>query len=233
MGLMHARISRHPDYLDVELTGRLDLSELLELIKRLGAMTREQGDQRLLFDLLGLEGELHTAGQMQVGEWLVQCLPHLAGLASVVPTEKITRASENVARSHGIRMQVFDSREAALAWLRQAEPPAEPRGKLMGAAHAAIWDAMRHLFPRHAQAIELPNGTLAISWSVAHQAGSHYDMATPITVRLEPDLMQSLTLADAEQRKRIATHQEASFRAGLMGYDPYAAVPSARVIVLG
>ena len=58
-------------------------------------------------------------------------------------------------------------------------------------------------------------------------------MATPITVRLEPELVVSLTQATSAQRKRIASHQEAAFRAGLMGYDPYAAVPSARVIVLG
>ena len=39
--------------------------------------------------------------------------------------------------------------------------------------------------------------------------------------------------AGAEQRKRIASQQEPNFRAGLVGYDPYARVPKARVIVLG
>ena len=35
------------------------------------------------------------------------------------------------------------------------------------------------------------------------------------------------------QRRRIAASQEMTFRAGLLGYDPYARVPQARVIVLG
>ncbi|MDB5875191.1 MAG: hypothetical protein JWQ07_4633 [Ramlibacter sp.] len=233
MSSIQVRLVRLLDYLDVELTGQADLSEVLDAIRKLGNVTRDQGDKRLLLDLLGVEGELHVAGQMQVGEQIVQSLSHLQSMASVVPADKITRVSEHLARAHGLRMKVFDAKDAAIAWLRDTEPPPEIDNTLMEAAHAAIWDAVRHLFPRHAQAIQLPNGSLAISWSVAHQAGAHYDMATPITVRLEPDLIDSLTLADPEQRKRIATHQEAAFRAGLMGYDPYAAVPSARVIILG
>lgn len=232
MRSMHARLERHSDYLNVELTGRVEITELLELIKQLGAVTREHGDSRLLFDLLQLEGSVHVAGQMRIGEQVVHWLPHLACIASVVPPDRITRNSEKVAQSQGVRLKIFESRSEAIAWLRETAPLPHARS-LMGPANTAIWDAFRHLFPMHAQAIQLPNGSLAISWSVVNQPGAHYDMATPITVRLEPDLAESLQVADTDQRKRIAAHQEAAFRAGLMGYDPYAAVPSARVIVLG
>lgn len=232
MGTMHARLLRNPDFLDVGLTGRVEMTELLALIRELGAVTREHGDTRMLFDLLQLEGSAHVAGQMQIGEQVVHWLPHLACVASVLPPDRFTRSSEQVAQSQGVRLKIFESRIDAIAWLRDTAPLPTARS-LLGPANAAIWDAVRHLFPLHAQAIQLPNGSLAISWSVAGQAGAHYDMATPITVRLEPDLMESLKMVDTDQRKRIAAHQEAAFRAGLMGYDPYAAVPSARVIVLG
>jgi hypothetical protein len=233
MDSMQVRVVRLLDYLDVELTGPLDIPQFLDVITRLGTVTREHDDKRLLFDLLGVEGDVHVAGQMQVGEQFVQCLSHLSSIASVVPAEKITRASENVARSQGVRMKVFGSKDAAIAWLREVEPLAGTDAMQLDAPHAAIWESVRHLFPKHAQAIQLPNGTLAISWAVKHQSGAHHEMATPITVRLEPGLAASLTQADDEARKQIAMDQEAVFRAGLMGYDPYARVPSARVIVLG
>ena len=58
-------------------------------------------------------------------------------------------------------------------------------------------------------------------------------MSTPVTLRFEPELLASMTQASAVQRRRIAASQEMTFRAGLLGYDPYARVPQARVIVLG
>jgi hypothetical protein len=233
MANMQVRVVRLRDYLDVEVTGRLDLAELLGLILRLEAVTQDQGDTRLLLDLTRVEGVPHVAVQMQVGEQIVKCLSHLASVASVVPPDRLTRASENVARSHGVRMKVFDSKDPAIAWLRETEPAPDVDRMAMGPAHVAIWDAVRHLFPLHAQAIQLPNGSLAISWAVPQRAGGLYEMATPITVRMEPDLEERLRMADAEQRKRIATQQEAVFRAGLMGYDPATDVPKARVITLG
>ena len=230
---MHVRVVRLLDYVDVELTGQLDIPQFIDLIDKLGTVTREHGDQRLLFDLLGLEGDVHVAGQMQVGEQFVQSLSHLTSIASVAPAEKITRASENVARDQGVRMKVFDSKDAAIRWLRAAGPLTGTGAMELEPAQAAIWDVVRHLFPKHAQAIQLPNGTLAISWAVQHEAGAHREMATPITIRLEADLLARLAQADGEERKKIAAEQEAVFRAGLMGYDPFAAIPSARVIVLG
>ncbi|MEP6791132.1 MAG: STAS/SEC14 domain-containing protein [Ramlibacter sp.] len=232
---MQVRVLRLLDYVDVELRGSLDLQQLLELIRKLGELSREAGDQRLLFDLVALEGDVPLTAQLRVGEQIVHSLSHLSRVGSVVATDKITRTSEKVARSHGVVMRVFDSKDEAITWLRESKlPSGEPAtgASPMEPAHAALWDAMRHLFPLHAQAIQLPNATLAISWATS-EPGAVYDMAVPITVRLEPQLMESLLAADDEQRKRIAADQETAFRAGLMGYDPYSAVPRARVIVLG
>jgi hypothetical protein len=233
MGGMQVNVVRLRDYLDVEMSGPLDLPHLLAVIERVGRLTKDHGDQRLLFDLQGVEGMPHVGGQMQLGDQVVRTLAHLTRVASVVPPERITRASESMAQAHGVHLKVFGSKDEAIAWLRETEVGEEPEKSALDAARGAIWDTVRHLFPPHAQAIQLPNGTLAISWAVARQAGAASEMATPITVRLEPDLERALREADDEQRKRIAVSQEPEFRAGLMGYDPFTDLPRARVIVLG
>ena len=235
---MQVRVLRLLDYVDVELTGHLDVEQLLELIGKLGNLTQDSEDKRLLFDLTGLEGEVHLISQLRVGEHIARCLSHLSRVASVVTPQRLTRISEKVARARGVQLQIFDSKDAAISWLRDSSP--EPAGSQVGdptpmdPARAAIWETLRHLFPLHAQAIQLPNGTLAISWALDNQPGSAFQMATPITVRLEPGLEESLAAAaSGEERRRIALQHEAVFRAGLMGYDPYTAVPKARVIILG
>ncbi|MBG9389851.1 STAS/SEC14 domain-containing protein [Caenimonas aquaedulcis] len=229
---MEVRLVRLRDYLDVVLDGKLDLEQLLAVIDRVGTLTRDHGDDRLLFDLSGIDGMPHVAGQMQLGEQVVRSLSHLTRVASVVPAERITRSSEAIAQARGLRLKVFATRREAISWLRETERGA-PEPDAMDPARAAIWDVVRHLFPQHAQAIQLPSGTLAISWAVARHAGAASEMATPITVRLEPELERRMEGADEEQRKRIAASLEAEFRAGLMGYDPFTDVPRARVIVLG
>lgn len=234
---MQFEIARRPDFVDVTVTGPIEIPPLLHLIQRLGDFTRESGDIRLLFDLLRMEGEVPFTGQVQTGEQVVMSMPHLQRIASVVPQNRLTRTSEKVARAQGVQLRIFSSRALAIDWLLRDEPmAAEPASEdvtRLGPAHEAIWDATRHLFPPNAQAIQLPNGTLAISWPLDDTPQGVHEMASPVTVRLEPELFQLLQDAGEEQRERIALKQEAVLRAGLMGYDPLAEVPQARVIVLG
>jgi len=234
---MQSRILRRLDHVVLELEGGIDLPALLGLIEQLGDLTQSEGEALLLFNFQRLDGEIALTAQIEVGEHIVRHLRHLARIASVVPAERVTRTSEKIARSQGLEFKVFDAMAPALAWLRGQAPPqqaadgAEAGG--IDACHAAIWAAFRHLFPAHAKAIQLPSGALAISWSIANHPDATYEMATPITVRLEPELVERMREATAEQRSHIAAQQEQAFRAGLVGYDPYTSVPRARVIVLG
>jgi len=248
---VQSTIVRHPDYVAVELTGQVDLATLLELIRKLGALSREAGDTRVLFDSMNMTGDVHFGGQMQIGEQIARSMSHLARVASVMPAEKITRNSEKVARAQGVQLRVFASRDEAIEWIRADAPESTSSSASSGTSHGssdtmrgadgpvmdpvrtAIWLAVRHLFPPHAQAIQLATGALAISWSIANDPYAVHDMATPITIRLEPELVEHMRMANAEQRKRIAANQESALRAGMMGYDPYTSVPRARVIVLG
>jgi hypothetical protein len=98
---------------------------------------------------------------------------------------------------------------------------------------SAFWEAFRHLFPAHAKAVQTSTGTMIISWSIKGDPGARFPYATPITVRFEDELTRTMEASDAAQRLEIAQRQEAVLRAGMVGYDPFAAVPKARVIVLG
>jgi len=230
---MQIQLARLPDHVEVCLSGQIDLAAMLEMLRRLGKLTHAQGDELVLMDLLALEGHVPLSGQLQVGEQIAHSMAHLRRMVSVVPSDKLTRTSEKLARAQGLQFKVFDSKDEAITWLRGPGEEGDGPAAAMDPVCTALWLAVRHLFPPHSQAIQLPNRALAISWSIANQPGAVYEMATPITVRLEPELAEALRLANPEQRKRIANHQEAAVRAGLVGYDPFTSVPRARVIVLG
>jgi len=97
----------------------------------------------------------------------------------------------------------------------------------------AFWESYRYLFPAHAKAVQTGSGGLMISWAIRGDPHARFDHATPISLRFEEDLIEAMRGADDEQRLKIAKRHEPSVKAGLVAYDPYTAVPKARVIVLG
>jgi hypothetical protein len=97
---------------------------------------------------------------------------------------------------------------------------------------AAFWDCFCKLFPPHAAVSQNDNGSLVISWSLAGDPHARFKYAAPIVLRFEPELLSMMKHCTPEQRRRIASHQEATLRAALVGYDPYAGA-QARIVVLG
>ena len=77
------------------------------------------------------------------------------------------------------------------------------------------------------------SGGLVISWALQGDPYARFTHATPISIRFEEELIQAMRAADAQERISIAKRHEGVVKAGLVGYDPYTAVPKARVIVLG
>jgi hypothetical protein len=107
------------------------------------------------------------------------------------------------------------------------------RASAMDDVHCALWAAIHHLFPAHAKARPTSSGVLAISWGMEDDPHATSAHAPPILIRMEKHLANAMFLATHEQRRNIASRQEAAVRAGMTGYDPYAPLPNARVIVLG
>ncbi len=234
---MQFQVVRATRFVRVEVKGPADVGAFVKGIHAVAADTLAQGDRLLLVNLLQVEESLDSTGHFVLGEQVARQLAHLSRLASVVPTARMTRTSEKVARAHGVQLRVFDTEPPALAWLLDddgaSEPAANADGSLMDPVRTAFWDAYRHLFPPNAQAVQLSNGNLVIAWALARDPQALFEMSTPVTVRFEPQLLASMAQASAVQRRRIAASQEMTFRAGLLGYDPYTRVPQARVIVLG
>lgn len=97
----------------------------------------------------------------------------------------------------------------------------------------AFWETYMHLFPAHARVVQTNAGALTINWPMQGDPDARARYSAPITIRFEPDLVEAMRLANAEQRRKIARRHEANLRAGMIGYDPYASVLKSRVIVLG
>lgn len=98
---------------------------------------------------------------------------------------------------------------------------------------ATLWQCYRHLFPAHSLAAQLPNGSIVISWSVMDDPNASHPYAAPVLLRLDQALVDLMASSDAGQRHRIAQSHEPALREGLRGYDPFARIPNARVVVLG
>ena len=103
----------------------------------------------------------------------------------------------------------------------------------MDEIRSVFWESYRYLFPPHAKAVQTGGGGLMISWAISGDPHARFGHATPIAIRFEDELIQAMLVAGLDQRKKIAKRQEATVKAGMVGYDPYASVPKSRVIVLG
>ena len=98
---------------------------------------------------------------------------------------------------------------------------------------SVFWQVFRHLFPPQAMAAQMPNGSIVVSWSILDEPDALHPYAAPVVLRFEEALIEAMSRADARQRLRIAQQQEATLRAGLRGYDPFARFPNARVVTIG
>ncbi|MEJ6023171.1 hypothetical protein [Ramlibacter sp. PS4R-6] len=100
-------------------------------------------------------------------------------------------------------------------------------------AHAAVWDAVRHLFPAHAMVDQADYGCLVVSWLLREGARRASHFAAPVVIRIEPGLLLALWTCDEESRRDIASLQAAIVEEALDSYDPHSRETRCGVIVLG
>jgi len=98
---------------------------------------------------------------------------------------------------------------------------------------SVFWQGYRHLFPPHAQAAQMPNGSIVVSWTIMDEPNAKHPYAAPVVLRFDEALVEAMSRADPRQRLRIAQQHEATLREGLRGYDPFARFPNARVVNIG
>jgi hypothetical protein len=110
-------IDQKARYVRVALTGSPSIGQMLSMIHLLGVESETWEQTATLVDLRGVVTEFTQMEQFRIGEEAASSLSHMDRIASVVPTERITRISERAARRNGTDLCVFGDEREALAWL--------------------------------------------------------------------------------------------------------------------
>jgi hypothetical protein len=99
--------------------------------------------------------------------------------------------------------------------------------------HRAVWFAIRHLFPSHAQATQTDHDCLMVTWTLRDGRRNCTHFAAPVVIRIEANLLLALWTCSEEERDAIANAQAETVREALYAYDPHSRVPTCGVIMLG
>jgi len=112
-------------------------------------------------------------------------------------------------------------------------PAPTPGVGTLDGLRSVFWQGFCHLFPPHAQAAQMPNGSIVVSWPLTGEPDARRPYAAPVVLRFEEALLEAMSRADPPQRLRIAQQHEGTLREGLRGYDPFAQFPNARIVTIG
>ena len=111
-------IHSQPGYIRVTVSGEPTFGQLLSLIHLLGVESETWDEDAVLVDLRGVRTPYDRIEQFRLGEEAAASLSHMEKIASLVPTERVTRVSEKAARRNGTNVRVFDDEQSALGWLQ-------------------------------------------------------------------------------------------------------------------
>ena len=111
------KVEQREGYAVVRVDGEPSLGQFLSFLHLMGVETSGWSVKRVLFDLRGVRTLTTFTEHYAIGEEVARQLKHLHRIASVVPPDRITRASEKTARQSGIDITVFTDEGEAIAWL--------------------------------------------------------------------------------------------------------------------
>lgn len=110
-----------PGYALVRLQGAPSLGQALGVIESLAADSRSWPQRLVLFDLRGITTLREFTEHYALGQGVARNLQHFRKLASLVPPDRITRASEKTAKQFGANLSVFVDEASAVEWLLSRE----------------------------------------------------------------------------------------------------------------
>lgn len=114
-------IEHREGYSVVRVQGEPTLGRFLSLLQLVGVESSGWPVRRALFDLRGVRTLTAFTEHYAVGEEVARQLQHLHRIASLVPPDRLTRASEKTARRRGVDLVVFTSEAEAVAWLLSSQ----------------------------------------------------------------------------------------------------------------
>jgi hypothetical protein len=104
-------------YSVVHVKGEPSLGQFLSFVQLMGSETASWPAKRIMIDLRGIRTLTTFTEHYAVGEEVVRQLSHLHRIASLVDSDRMTRASEKTARRSGVNLTVFTDEAEAIAWL--------------------------------------------------------------------------------------------------------------------
>ena len=110
-------VEQREHYTVVRVDGEPDLDSFIAFVQEVGMQSRDWGQRRLLVDLRSIRSLRAFTEHYAIGEAVGRHLGHLQRVASVVPGDRLTRASEKTAKRAGVNLTVFTSEGEAIAWL--------------------------------------------------------------------------------------------------------------------
>lgn len=97
--------------------GEPTLGQFMSFLQLIAVETSGWPARRLLVDLRGVRTLTSFTEHYAIGEESARQLRHLHRVASLVPADRITRASEKTAQRSGLNLVVFTHEAEALTWL--------------------------------------------------------------------------------------------------------------------
>lgn len=110
-------VEQRDGYASVRVAGEPTLGQFLSFLHLVAVESAAWEARRALFDLRGVRTLTSFTDHYAVGEEAARQLGHLQRIASLVPPERVTRASEKTAQQAGANLRVFTDEAEAVAWL--------------------------------------------------------------------------------------------------------------------
>lgn len=114
---LHYSVEQRDTHAVVRVDGEPTLGEFLEFVRTLAMESVAWSTRRVLIDLRSVRTLTTFTEHYAIGEEVARTMGHMERMASVVPADRITRASEKMARQGGANLTVFTSEGEALEWL--------------------------------------------------------------------------------------------------------------------
>ncbi|HEX7891517.1 MAG TPA: STAS/SEC14 domain-containing protein [Ramlibacter sp.] len=111
------KVEHREGYSVVRVDGDPSLGQFLSFLHLIGVETAGWPVKRVLLDLRDVRTFATFTEHGAVGEEVARHLQHLHRIASVVPPDRITRASEKAAGQSGVDLTVFTEEGDAIGWL--------------------------------------------------------------------------------------------------------------------
>ena len=120
--LMQYETETHPDHVRINVTGRYDFDEMMDLVEPFREATVGAGKTKLLVDCTRMDGRVPEPDKFFIGEKIAKTLRSEVKCTLLMPTGTITKLGEMVAINRGANFFVTDSEQNAIEWLLDTGP---------------------------------------------------------------------------------------------------------------